>query len=95
MSRIVLAMIAVGALAAAAGIMVPASGQSDGDAAPIYGITIPPGYRDWRLISVNHLAGGSVKTGARPVGQRYCDESLSRREAPVSGRRNHCRAALE
>jgi hypothetical protein len=61
MSRIVLAMIAVGALAAAAGIMVPASGQSDGDAAPIYGITIPPGYRDWRLISVNHLAGGSVK----------------------------------
>jgi len=41
--------------------MVRASGQADGEAAPIYGIKIPEGYRDWRLISVNHLAGGSVK----------------------------------
>ena len=33
------------------------------DASPIYGITIPSGYRDWRLISVNHLAGagGNLK----------------------------------
>jgi hypothetical protein len=61
MRRIVPVMIAVGALAAVAGIMVPTSGQTDGDAAPIYGIKIPPGYRDWRLISVNHLAGGNVK----------------------------------
>ena len=29
-----------------------ASGQGDGDAAPIYGIKIPTGYRDWRVISV-------------------------------------------
>ena len=27
------------------------------DAAPIFGITIPAGYRDWRLISVAHEAG--------------------------------------
>jgi hypothetical protein len=26
-------------------------------AAPIFGITIPPGYRDWRLISVAHEEG--------------------------------------
>jgi hypothetical protein len=32
-----------------------------GNASPIYGVTIPAGYRDWRLISVNHLAGGSLK----------------------------------
>ena len=36
--------------------MVPVSGQnstaSDGDAAPIYGIKIPTGYRDWRMISL-------------------------------------------
>jgi hypothetical protein len=42
MRRIIPVMIAVGALAAVAGIMVPASGQTDGDAAPIYGIKIPP-----------------------------------------------------
>jgi hypothetical protein len=35
--------------------------QAESGASPIYGITIPAGYRDWRLISVNHLAGGSVK----------------------------------
>jgi hypothetical protein len=35
--------------------------QAPSDASPIYGITIPAGYRDWRLIAVNHLAGGSLK----------------------------------
>ncbi|MGO9086031.1 MAG: cytochrome P460 family protein [Candidatus Sulfotelmatobacter sp.] len=34
-----------------------ASGQADGDAAPILGITIPSGYRDWKLISVAHEEG--------------------------------------
>src|ERR1700686_4146865 len=33
------------------------SGQSDGEAAPIFGVRIPPGYRDWRLISVAHEEG--------------------------------------
>jgi hypothetical protein len=31
---------------------------AEGNASPIYGITIPPGFRDWRLISVAELAGG-------------------------------------
>jgi hypothetical protein len=35
--------------------------QADSNASPIYGITIPTGYRDWRLISVNHLAGDNLK----------------------------------
>ena len=37
--------------------------QAESNASPIYGITIPAGYRDWRLISVNHLAaaGGNLK----------------------------------
>ena len=37
--------------------------QTESNASPIYGITIPDGYRDWRLISVNHLAdaGGKLK----------------------------------
>ena len=65
MKRIVFALIVIGALAAAAGTTVPASGQADGDAAPIYGIKIPPDYRDWRLISVNHLAGGVKQVRAQ------------------------------
>ena len=31
------------------------------NASPIYGITIPPGYRDWRLISVKQLTGAGGK----------------------------------
>jgi hypothetical protein len=30
----------------------PAAGQASGEAAPIYGVTLPDGYRDWTLISV-------------------------------------------
>ena len=57
MSRLVFVLAAGAALAAALPYMPPASGQSDGDAAPIFGGKIPPGYRDWRLISVAHEAG--------------------------------------
>ena len=28
-----------------------------GNASPIYGVTIPPGYRDWKVISVSQLSG--------------------------------------
>ncbi len=48
------------AVATGAGIFVltaPASGQGAGEAVPIFGIKIPPGYRDWRLISVAHEEG--------------------------------------
>ena len=34
-----------------------ASGRPDGVADPVFGITIPPGYRDWKLISVAHEEG--------------------------------------
>jgi hypothetical protein len=54
-------LIALGALTGAAAYLAPVPGQADGEAAPIYGVKIPPGYRDWQLISVNHLAGGKVK----------------------------------
>ena len=35
----------------------PVSGQTDAKAAPSYGFTLPPGYRDWRLISLAHEEG--------------------------------------
>jgi hypothetical protein len=33
------------------------TGRADDEASAIFGIKIPPGYRDWRLISVAHEAG--------------------------------------
>src|SRR5262252_5457048 len=57
MRRIVFALVAVAALAGVVASMAPASGQADQEAAPIFGVKIPPGYRDWRLISVAHEEG--------------------------------------
>src|SRR5262249_44131361 len=37
--------------------VAPASGQAGREAAPIYGITVPEGYRDWALISVARVGG--------------------------------------
>ena len=33
--------------------------QAGSEASPIYGVTIPAGYRDWHVISVGHLVGGN------------------------------------
>jgi Cytochrome P460 len=63
MRRTALVAVAVTAVAGVAAYMGSASGQSNGDAAPIYGIKIPDGYRDWRLISVKQLTGKQL-TGA-------------------------------
>jgi len=57
MRRIAWVAAAVTALAGGAAYMEAASGQSNGEAAPIYGIKIPDAYRDWRLISVKRLTG--------------------------------------
>ena len=35
--------------------------QAESNASPIYGVTIPAGYRDWRLISVKRLTGAEGK----------------------------------
>ena len=57
MRRIVFILVAVAALAGAITYMAPAAGQSSAEAVPIYGIKLPPDYRDWRLISVAHEEG--------------------------------------
>jgi hypothetical protein len=71
--------VAVAAVAGVAAYMGSASGQSNGDAAPIYGVKIPDGYRDWGLISVKQLTDWRrTQAVARPIGQRSCDQGLSR-----------------
>ncbi len=57
MRRTVIALVAGVALSGVAAFMAPASGESDGEATPVFGIKLPPGYRDWRLISVAHEEG--------------------------------------
>jgi hypothetical protein len=50
-------LVAVVSLTGVVVYMAHASGRSDGEADPVFGITIPPGYRDWKLISVAHEEG--------------------------------------
>jgi hypothetical protein len=50
-------VVAVIAAAAAVSISATGTGEAASKAAPIFDITIPPGYRDWKLISVAHEAG--------------------------------------
>jgi len=76
MRRVAFAAFAAAALAGVAIYFVPAPGQADGEAAPIYGLTIPAGYRDWRLISVNHLAGNNVKQMRAQLGNDIAIEAF-------------------
>lgn len=79
MRRIVFVLVAVGALAGVVAYRVPAYGQADGEAAAIFGLKIPAGFRDWRLISVAReqgdlddlraILGNDVAIKAYPEGQ--------------------------
>jgi hypothetical protein len=51
---------AIAALMGVLGYMAHAHGDAaDGDAAPVFGIKLPAGYRDWSVISVAHEAGAN------------------------------------
>ena len=57
MKQITFLLIAVTALAGVVAITVPASLHAEEARRPIFVTKIPPGYRDWRLISVAHEEG--------------------------------------
>jgi hypothetical protein len=57
MKRIALLLVGIAAVAGVVAITVAAARHPDEQAAPIFGIKIPAGYRDWKLISVAHEEG--------------------------------------
>jgi len=59
MKPIVLLVVIVAIAAGVVDSSGRASGQSDGEAAPVYGVKLPSGYRDWTMISAA-LVGGPV-----------------------------------
>src|SRR5580693_10587322 len=64
MKRITLLLVAVVILAGIVVFTAPTSLHAADSAAPIFVTKIPPGYRDWRLISVSHEAGSLNSIGA-------------------------------
>jgi hypothetical protein len=62
--RIVFGLLVIAAIAGAVGYIGLAYGQGTHDAAPIFVTEIPPGYRDWKVISVAHEEGKFNSLGA-------------------------------
>lgn len=55
MKRIGFLLLVVATVAGTVAYMANASGQSDEDSSPIYGVKIPAGYRDWKMIATAQL----------------------------------------
>jgi hypothetical protein len=64
LKKIALMLVAVVILAGIIVFTAPAPLHADDSAAPIFVTKIPPGYRDWRFISVSHEAGNLNSIGA-------------------------------
>jgi len=55
MKRIAFFLVAITALSGVIALTPTRSGQADEESSPIYGVKIPPGYRDWKMIAVDQL----------------------------------------
>ena len=94
MRRIAFVLVAAVALAGVVAYMAPASGQADEEAAPIFGITNSP--RIPRLaVDLRGPRRRHPQRSARHSGQRYSDQGVPGRDAPIPGRHHHCPARLE
>src|ERR1700724_1752154 len=49
---------------------------------PIYGVTIPPGYRDWKMIAVNHLVIGKIDQLRAPLGNAIAIKAFKEGKIP-------------
>jgi len=57
MRQISIFVIAAAMAVSVGGAMILSAGGADDESSPIFGGKVPPGYRDWRLISVAHEEG--------------------------------------
>ncbi len=57
MKRIVFFLLAAVTTAGIAALLIPVAVHAGGEVCPIYGIAIPDGFRDWKLVSVAHEEG--------------------------------------
>ena len=64
MKSITLLLVGVAILAGIVAFTAPASLHADDSTAPIFVTKIPPGYRDWKLVSVAHEEGNLHSIGA-------------------------------
>ena len=96
MKRIVFLLLAGATLAGIVAYIARASGQSEGDSSPIYGVKIPAGYRDWKLIAVDQLlVPGKTDQLRAQFGNDIAIKAFKEGTLPLPGRRHHCRDSLD
>src|SRR5215470_7866851 len=80
MSRHAVVAVAAVVIVAAIAFVAPVSGESQNNSSPIYGVKIPAGYRDWKLISVARVGPPindlRVKLGNDPAIKAYRTNKL-------------------
>jgi len=81
MKRMTLMLIAVVIIAGVGSVTVPASLRAYQAAVPIFVTQIPPGYRDWRLISVAHEEG-NLNSFAAVLGNDVAIKAYRARKLP-------------
>ena len=89
MKPIAFPLVGVATLAGIIAFMAPAANQ---EGAPIFVTDIPPGYRDWRLISVAHEEG-NLHSFSAILGNDLAIQAYREGKVPFR-RRHHCRSAL-
>jgi hypothetical protein len=60
----------------------PGSGTASQESSPIYGVTIPAGYRDWKLIAVNQLKTDKVDQLRAQLGNEIAIKAFKERKIP-------------
>jgi hypothetical protein len=73
-------MAVAAAVAAAAMMLLPLAGLADDGASPIFGVRIPQGYRDWKLIAVGREAGLEELRGV--VGNTVATDAYEKGKEP-------------
>jgi hypothetical protein len=80
--RIVFLLVAVAAVATVVVSSAPVSGHADEAASPIYGVTIPPGYRDWKMIAVAQLKTDKVDQLRAQLGNEIAIKAYKEGKVP-------------
>ena len=82
MKRLTFLMFVLATVAGVVAFTVPISRNADEQAAPIYGVTIPPGYRDWKMIAVDHLVTGKVDQLRAQLGNEIAIKAFKEGKVP-------------
>ena len=82
MKRIAFLLSAIATVVGVVAVTAPASGHTDEVAAPIYGVTIPPGYRDWKMIAMAQLKTDKVDQMRAQLGNEIAINAFKEGKLP-------------